>query len=129
MGFKWYGGLNSGEPVIRKFRVKSGETIVEGMLCSLDTGEIDMAATNDSASGGVAVEGAAAGEWVHVITNPDAIYSVVDANARVAGATLDIATGAMGVAASSSVDFVVVAPSAATEPTLVVIASGEHYLR
>jgi len=64
-----------------------------------------------------------------VITDWDAVYEVYDANARVIGATLDIAgtTGAMTVAASSNVDLLVVADSTASEPTLVMIAHGEHW--
>lgn len=59
---------------------------------------------------------------IKAIVNPDAVYAVDDANARLAGATLDIAAGGMGVAASVNADLLVVAPSSAAERTLVRIA-------
>ena len=66
---------------------------------------------------------------MRVITDPDAVYSTYDQNARVAGATLDIAgtTGQMTLATSSNVDLLVVATSTATERTLVKIAHGESW--
>ena len=57
------------------------------------------------------------------------MYGVDDANARVLGATLDLsgATGAQAVAASSNKEFVVVAPSSASEETLVRINVGKAF--
>ena len=56
---------------------------------------------------------------IKCIVDPDAVYAVTDANARLAGATLDItgATGAQAVTTSSNKDVVVVAESSATEKT------------
>ena len=66
---------------------------------------------------------------VPVIVDPDAVYSVTDANARVIGATLDItgATGAQGLTTSSQKNFVVVEDKTATEPTKVRFNIGKHH--
>ena len=106
----------------------------KGDLVNLESGQADLAETDDSALIGVVLEsdsGMTTGtDTVEVVTDEDAVYSVYDANARVMGATLDIAgaTGAMTVAASSNVDLIVVADSAADELTYVRIATGEHWL-
>ena len=124
--------LGGGEVNIQEFTVKASEVLTQGEMCSLDTGEIDAAATNDAAFVGVALESVdntVDGHTIRVIINPDAVYSVVDANARLAGVNLDIATGGLGVTTDSNHDFIVVAPSSATERTLVMFAPGEHYLR
>ncbi|QPC81062.1 hypothetical protein G4Y79_15265 [Phototrophicus methaneseepsis] len=130
-GFRYAGSLvGTGEPVIRKYVLADGEVISKNQILNLESGEADAGATNDSAFIGAAVESVDNtddGLSIHVICNPDAIYAVDDANVRVAGATLDLASGGMGVAASSNADFVVVADSAADEPTLVVFNSN-HYL-
>lgn len=130
-GFSYYGDLSGGgNPVIRKFVMADGEIISKGELCNLESGEVDAGASNDAALIGAAVEyvdNTDDGLYVHVIVNPFAIYSVEDANARAAGATLDIASGGMGVTSSSNADLIVVADSAADEPTLVTF-NGNHYL-
>lgn len=66
---------------------------------------------------------------VNVITDLDAVYGIVDANARKQGQTLDISggTGAQALAASSSKDFVVAAESAADQETLVRISAVKHF--
>jgi hypothetical protein len=100
-------------------------------MANLETGEIDLAATADANLLG-AVQQTAAGTdsttLFEVITDEDAVYAVTDANARLKGATLDIAgaTGAQTVATSSNKEFVVVAPSSATEETLVKFNVGKH---
>lgn len=130
-GFDFAYLLGGGEPNIQEFVVKASEIISEGEMCSLDTGEIDAAATNDTTFVGVALESVdntVDGHTIRVIINPNAVYSVVDANARVAGAQLDLASGGMGVTTDSNHDFVVIAPSSATERTLVMFVTGEHYL-
>jgi hypothetical protein len=68
---------------------------------------------------------------IRVITDADAVYGVVDANARKIGDTLDIAgaTGAQAVATSSNKEFVVVADSSASEETLVTINADAHWLK
>ena len=129
--FKWYGSTDGSEPIVQKMLVKDAEVLTLGMVVSVDTGEIDKGATNDTAFVGITVQGVDNtndGEYVHVIINPNAIYRVEDANVRVAGATLDLATSAIGVTTSSNADFVVVAASAADEPTLVIFSPGNHYL-
>lgn len=116
------------EPLIRRIPVKDEAIIPAGALVNLETGEADLAVTDDSGLLGVAVEtvdNTDDGEYIHVICNSMAIYSVSDANARLMGATLDIATGALGVAASSNADLIVVEPSSATEPTKVMLKRGE----
>jgi hypothetical protein len=131
-GFDYAYTIGGGEPNIQTFIVKDEAVITQGALCNLESGEADLGATNDAAFIGVALEAVdntADGLTVRCIINPDAVYSVVDANARVAGATLDIATGAAGVAATSNADLIVIANSSASERTLVMIAPGEHYLR
>jgi len=66
---------------------------------------------------------------VLVVTDPDAVYAVEDANARKNGAKLDVAgtTGAMTVAADSNHDFIVAATSTAAQETLVRINAAKHY--
>lgn len=130
-GFTWAYNLSGGTPLILEFVVADTEVISAGELLNLESNEATAAATNDAALIGAAlqdVDNTADGLTVKAIANPDAVYSVADANARAAGATLDIATGGMGVAASSNVDLIVVRDCAADEPTLVMIAHGEHYL-
>lgn len=131
-GFDYAYNLGGGEPNIQEFVVVNDGVIAQGALCNLESGEATLAVTDDAALIGVALEtvdNADDGLKIRCIVNPDAVYSVVDANARVAGATLDIATGALGVTTSSNADLIVVADSTATERTLVMIAPGEHYLR
>lgn len=128
-GFTFQGTMDGGaDPLIRLIPVVDTAVIPAGALVNLETGEADLAVTGDSALLGVAVEAVDNtddGEYIHVICNPLAIYSVTDANARVMGATLDIATGALGVATSSNADLIVVEPSTATEPTKVMLKRGE----
>lgn len=130
-GFHFAYRLSGGAPTIQDLLFQGTETLTRGDLVTLDTGEVDLAVTNDSALLGAVIEtlsGTDSTTRIRVITDPDAVYAVYDANARLAGATLDIAgtTGAMTVAASSNVDLMVVAESSASEPTLVMIAHGEH---
>lgn len=131
-GFRFMYRLSGGQPTIQKLTFKDTETLYKGDLVNLESGEIDLAATNDTALVGVVLEtvsGTASTTQVEVITDADAVYAVYDANARAIGATLDIAgaAGAMTVAASSNVDLQVVADSTADEYTLVMIAHGEHF--
>jgi hypothetical protein len=67
---------------------------------------------------------------VKVVVNPDAVYHVVDLNARLMGANLDIsgATGAQTVAAASNNDFIVSAASGANEETLVIFVQAETWM-
>ena len=131
-GFTFAYRLSGGAPTIQDILFKDTETLTKGDLLNLESGELDLGATNDTTFIGVALEtkaGTDSTTRLKVISDWDAVYSVVDNNARAIGATLDIAgaTGAMTVAASSSVDLLVVADSSATEPTLVMFAHGEHW--
>lgn len=132
LGFRFRGRLCGQPPTIQDLVYKDTETLSKGDLVNLETGQIDLGATNDAAFVGVVLEtqaGTTAVTKAKVIVDADAIYGVYDANARVIGATLDIAgaTGAMTVAASNNVDLLVVADSTADEETLVIIAHGEHF--
>lgn len=131
-GFTFRYRLSGGAPTIQDLTFKDTETLTAGDLVNLETGEIDLAATADANLVGVVLEtqaGVDSTTKAKVITDADAVYGVTDANARVIGATLDIAgaTGAQAVAASTNKEFVVVADSSATEETLVRINIGKHY--
>ena len=131
-GFKFRYRLSQQPPTLKRLYFKDTETLSKNDLLNLETGEVDLGATNDTTFVGAAQEtlaGTDSTTQIWVITDFDAVYGVYDANAREAGATLDIAgtTGAMTVAASSNVDLIVVSKSSATEETLVMIAHGEHY--
>ena len=107
------------------------ETLTKGDIVTLDTGEVDLGATNDTSFLGIALEtkaGTDSTTRIRVSTDADAVYGVYDANARLAGATLDIsgATGLMTVASTTNADLTVVAESTATEETLVMFTTGEH---
>lgn len=128
-GFTWYGSLDGSEPIIQSFVVADAEVLSRGELVNLESGEVDAGASGDTALVGIAteaVDNTDDGLSVKCIINPNAIYSVEDANVRAAGATLDIASGGMGVTTTSNADLLVVADSAADEPTLVTFA-GSHY--
>ncbi len=130
-GFKFEYRMCGAEPTIQRLLFKDTETLTKGDLVNLETGEVDLAATNDTALLGIVLEtvsGTDSTTYIDVIVDDDAVYSVYDANARAAGATLDIAgtTGAMTLASSSNVDVIVVATSTASERTLVRIVPAEH---
>lgn len=115
---------------VQSLLFKDSETLTKGDLVNLEAGEVDLAVTTDTAILGVVLEtktGVDSTTRIDVIVDHDAVYGVYDANARLVGATLDIAgaTGAMTVATSSNTDVVVVAESSATEETLVMILPSE----
>jgi hypothetical protein len=131
-GFRFRYRLGGGVPTLQTLTIKDTETLTKGDLVNLESGEIDLGATNDTGFVGVVLEtkaGTDSTTTYQCITDKDAVYGVYDANARAIGATLDIAgaTGAMTVAATSNADFVVVANSTATEETLVMISPGNHW--
>jgi hypothetical protein len=134
MGFTYAYKLSGNAPTILDLPVLADAVISAGEIVNLEGGYVDGGATLDTALVGIALEAATAtglssGDLsVKCIVDPDAVYSVVDANARLAGATLDLASGAQGVTTSSNTELIVVAPSTATEPTLVRIIDGLHYL-
>ena len=131
LGFKFEYRQSGGPPTIENLLFKDSETLTKGDLVNLETGEVDLAATNDAALLGIALEtktGVDSTTRIECITDADAVYSTYDAAARAKGATLDLAgaTGAMTLATSSNVDLIVVSESSATERTFVKIAHGEH---
>lgn len=130
-GFKYMGRMSGQPDIILRLKFADTGTLTKGDMIALDDGEAALAATDDSAILGVALETKAGTESeteIEVIAAPDAVYAVYDPNARAVGATLDLsgATGAQTVAASSNADFVVIAPSTADEWTLVIITQGNH---
>lgn len=132
LGFRFEYRLNGGQATIQDLLCKDTETLSKGDMANLESGEIDLGATADTAFLGVILETQAGTDSTtrfKVIVDADAVYSVYDANARLKGATLDIAgaTGAQTIAASSNKEFVVVAPSTATERTLVRFNIGKHH--
>lgn len=131
-GFTFSHRLSGAKPTIQDFLCKDTETLSKGDIANLETGEIDLGATADTNLVGAILETAAGTDSTtrfRCITDPDAVYRVTDNNARLVGATLDLsgATGAQTVATSSNKEFVVVAESTATQPTLVRINIGKHY--
>lgn len=132
LGFRFRYRLSGAPPTIQYILAQDTATYTKGDLVNLESGELDLAATNDTTMVGAVQQTVSAVDsttLIPVITDWDAVYGVYDANARLIGATLDItgATGAMTVAASSNVDLLVVANSTAAEETLVMIAHGEHW--
>lgn len=134
MGFRFAYKLSGGAPTILDLPLAADTVTAVGEMMNLESGYLDDGATADTALVGIALEaqdntGGSSGDlYAKCIVDPDAVYAVTDANARVAGATLDLASGAQGVAASSNTDLIVVAPSSATEDTLVMIIRTSHYL-
>lgn len=131
-GFTFAYRLSGGAPTIQRLKFKDTETLTKGDMVNLESGTLDLAATGDTNCLGVALEtkvGTSAVTYLSFIRDGDAVYSVTDANARVAGATLDLTgnTGAQGLTTSSNKNFVVVADSSATEPTLVRFNVGKHH--
>ncbi len=132
-GFTFAYRLGGGQPTIQTATFQDSETLTKGDMLSLEAGLADLGASDDATLAGVALEtvaGTTAVSTIDLITDADAVYSVTDANARKNGALLDIsgATGAMTVTTNSNHDVQVVADSSATEPTLVKILEGSHYL-
>ena len=133
-GFHFRRRLCGKPPTIQEFTFADTEVFHAGDLINIDaSGTADLAVTTDVGIIGAAVEyvsGTTAVSKIKVITDWDAVYAVTDANARVMGATLDItgATGAQQVTDSSNTDVIVVANSAATEPTEVMIMMANYPL-
>ncbi len=130
-GFRYRYRMNGGVPTIQNLTYKDTETLSKGDMVNLESGEIDLGATADTALLGICLKTGAGTDsttTVDCITDSDAVYGVLDANARVKGATLDLsgATGAQTVGASSNKEFVVVETVTATEETLVRFNIGKH---
>lgn len=131
-GFEFEKRLCGGTPTIETLTFKDDETLTKGDFVNLESGEVDLAATADTNLLGPVLETKAGKDsttQIKVITDPDAVYTVTDNNARKKGDTLDIAgaTGAQTVAASSNKEFVVQQASLATEKTRVRVNVGKHH--
>ena len=126
-GFTFVYCLHGGKPLVEVFLFKDTETLTKGDLLNLESGEVDLAVTTDTALLGLMMgaedpadakvrepgvtEGTDSTTKAKVLTDPDAVYEDPDdSSARNAGVTLDISgtTGAMALAASSNTDVVVV---------------------
>jgi hypothetical protein len=132
LGFRYRGRLSGGPATIQDILADDTATYYKGDVVNLESGEADPAVTTDANLLGVVAETiacTASTTKVRVITDGDAIYGVYDANARAKGATLDIAgsAGAYTIGASSNKELVVVAPSTASEETLVRFNTGKHH--
>lgn len=133
-GFKAVGRLSGGGFTKVTVKAKDTETLSNGDLVNIETGEVDLAATGDTALAGPIVSATVAATDsttdIEIIIDPDVILETTDNNARLLGATLDVtgATGAQGVATSSNKEFIVVKPSSATQPTTVMFNTGHHLL-
>ena len=127
-GFHWVGyeGGVPAEPVIKRYLFKDTETITKGDFVNLESGELDLGASGDTAIIGVAnetVSGTDSTTYLEIIDdlNGKGRYAVTDATARTRGTELDITgtTGAQTLAADSDSDVIVAESSTATEPTIV----------
>ena len=132
-GFTFRYRLSGAAPTIQSVKSKDTETLSVGDMLNLETGEVDLGATAATNLLGVYIGPTVAAvdstTDIEFIADGDAVYGVTDANARLKGATLDLAgaTGAQTVASSSNKEFVVVAASSATEETLVRFNVGKHH--
>jgi hypothetical protein len=130
MAFVFAYSLTGTAPIIERIVVKNAAVLSKGEMCNLESGELDAGAAADTALVGAALEdvdNTADGLYCSVIVNEDAVYSVVDANARTKGDLLDLASGGLLVTSASSNTFIVVETSTASEPTLVTF-NATHYL-
>lgn len=130
-GFRFRYRTSGAFPTVQNLKFKDTETLSIGDLVNLESGLVDLAATGDANLLGACQQteaGTSETTKIEVIVDADAVYGVIDANARKKGDTLDIkgTTGAQGVAASSNKEFVVVADSLATQETLVRFNIGKH---
>lgn len=134
-GFIFSHRVSGASPTYQTFTFANTETITRGDLLNLSGSagarRVAPGATSNTNFIGVASQTKAGTTNVSTmlaVTDVDAVYQVVDNNARQKGDTLDIAglTGAQAVATSSNKEFVVVANSTATQPTLVRFNVGKH---
>ena len=131
-GFHFRYRQSGGAPTVLDI-VSADTDLAAGDLVNLESGQLDLAVTDDSGLLGAVIETLASGSAsvtkAKAIVDADAVYGVTDANARLMGATLDISggTGAQTVGSTSKADLTVVQTSTATEETLVQITHGEHF--
>lgn len=130
-GFSFRYRQSGGAPTIQPVPAAATATLTRGDMGNLVVGQVALGATLNANFLGAVQEtkaGTAGVTKYEVVTDPDAVYGVTDANARKKGDTLDLAgaTGAQAVAASVNKEFVVVADSSASEETLVRFNVGKH---
>lgn len=131
-GFRIAGRLSGGAPTIITAKAKDTETLSFGDIANMESGTIDLGATADTALVGPIVSATVAATTavtdIQVCIDPDVILETVDANARLAGATLDLtgATGAQGLTTSSNKEFIVLHAKAASANTQVLFNTGHH---
>ena len=131
-GFKIAGRLSGGTPTIVTMKAKDTETLSFGDIANVETGQIDLGATGDTALVGPIVSATVAATTavtdIQVCIDPDVILETADANARLAGATLDLtgATGAQGLTTSSNKEFIVLHAKSASQNTQVLFNVGHH---
>jgi len=132
-GFRYRGRMygDSSNPTIHDVLAADTATYYKGDVVNLESGEADPAVTTDANLLGVVAETIAATASttrVKVIVDADALYGVYDANARVEGATLDIAgsANAYTIGASANKELVVFADSPADKETVVRFNVGKH---
>jgi len=78
LGFRFKYRLCGARPTIQTLTIKDTETLTKGDLVNLETGEIDLGATNDTAFVGAVQETKAGTDSVttyKVITDWDAVYN------------------------------------------------------
>jgi len=133
-GFRAIGRLSGGGFTKVTVKAKDTETLSNGDLANIESGQADLGGTGDTALVGPIVSATVAATTavtdIEVIIDPDVILEVTDNNARLVGATLDLtgSTGAQGVTTSSNKELIVVAPSTASQPTKVMFNVGHHLL-
>ena len=116
-------------PKISDFVMLDAISLTEGDMVEISSSEADLGETASTTLFGVAaetVDNADDGESIKVIDGWNAVFAIVDASARVAGAALDLNSSYDGVTTNSNSDLVVVANSSATEKTLVMISPIKH---
>jgi len=136
MGFRYVRRLYGDNPTIQRFKLKDGEDVSIGEMVAASTeGTIAIAtsAKGYAAMWGVATaeQAEASGSYVEVVTDPDAVYEIVDATLRYAGDTCDIdASGSCLITATASNNgrLIVVKNSGSDYATQVIIANGYHAL-
>lgn len=150
MAFFHVYNLSGGRPLILEITAKDTESLHEGDMLNVETGEADLAATNDTAFMGVLVSASDPASYTRIagatygtinavdsttvlkaVANPDAVYTDrVTGTARLAGVQLDIAgaTAAQVLATDSNHDFNVIKSVTSSEEPLVIFVQAETYL-
>jgi len=132
-GFAFAYRLHGGAATHRSLIINDGYTVSEGeLVCASTNGTINVAT---SANGPAQIWGVCTGtvaetsaSYADVIIDEDAIYAVDDSTARYAGDTLslDSSQGLVTAVASNDGSLLVVANTATTDPTYVMIRQGKH---